>query len=147
MAGYASKPVADFEGSDAMRVWGLRIHAAAAWLFAAGVLVQGYLAGQAMPQLGGSGDFGAHSGFGYSVMGVLALVVLVAALIARLPRMQIGLSVILFVLYIVQTSLPYAKADTPAIAALHPANAMLLLVLAIVIGWRARRLATTEGAG
>jgi Family of unknown function (DUF6220) len=123
-----------------MRVWGLRVHMVAAWLFAAGVLVQGYLAGQAMPELGGSGDFEAHSSFGFSIMGIIALVVLVAALVARLPRAQVGLSVLLFILYIVQTSLPAASTGNPSIAALHPANAMVLLVLAIVIGWRARRL-------
>jgi hypothetical protein len=30
-----------------MTIWGCRIHIGAAWLFAGGVLVQGYLAGPA----------------------------------------------------------------------------------------------------
>lgn len=122
------------------------VHIGAAWLFAVGVLVQGYLAGQALTQLGGAGDFEAHRSFGYSVMGILALVVLVAALIARLPRGHVGLTALLFVLYIVQASLPTARTSSPAIAALHPANAVVLFVLAIAIGWRARAIAPTDRA-
>lgn len=115
------------------------IHLAAAWLFVVGVLVQGYLAGAAMAQLGGSGDFSQHIAVGYTVMGILALVVLVFAIIGRLPRFHVGLSALLVILYIVQTSLPYARASSPAIAALHPVNAMVLLGLAIVVAIRARR--------
>lgn len=122
------------------------IHIAAAWLFAAGVLVQGYLAGQALSQLGGSGDFQAHREFGYTVMGILVLVVLVAALIGRLPRQQVGLSFLLFALYVVQTALPNARTDSPAIAALHPVGAILLFVLAVAIGWRARRISPADRA-
>ena len=129
-----------------MTTWGRWIHIGAAWLFAAGVLVQGYLAGQALTQLGGAGDFEAHRSFGYSVMGILALAVLVSALVVRLPRRHVGLSVLLFVLYIVQTALPNARDGTPAIAALHPVNAMVLFVLAVVIGWRARAIAMTDRA-
>ena len=115
-------------------------HLGLAWIFSGGVLIQGYLAGAAMAQLGGSGDFAAHISVGYSLMGLLALAVLVSALIGRVPRGQVGLSLVLFVLYIVQTILPTARTSNPALAALHPANAMLLLVLAGVIGWRARRI-------
>ena len=70
-------------------------------------------------------------------MGILALVVLVAALVGRLPRGHVGLTVLLFVLYVVQTALPNARSSSPAIAALHPATAMIMLVLAVVIAWRA----------
>jgi hypothetical protein len=114
-------------------------HLAAAWLFAAGVLLQGYLAGAALAQLGGNGDFATHIAVGYTVMGIIAAAVLLFALLGRLPRAHVGWSVLLFVLYFVQTSLPYARSSVPAIAALHPATAMLLLVLAIVIAIRARR--------
>jgi hypothetical protein len=107
--------------------------------------VQGYLAGQAMPELGGGGDFESHRTIGFTVMGILALVVLAAALIGRLPRSQVALSVLLFVLYIVQTSLPGLGGSSPAIAALHPANAMVLLGVAVGIGLRARRVLTSEG--
>jgi hypothetical protein len=118
------------------------VHMVAVWLFAAGVIVQAFLAGQALSQLGGSGNFESHIEFGYAVMGLLALAVLVSALIGRVPRMQVGLSILLFILYIVQTGLPSARTSSPLIAALHPANAMLLLLLAVGVGRRARTLTT-----
>jgi len=129
-----------------LTTWSRWIHLASAWLFGAGVLLQGYLAGQALTQLGGSGDFETHRSIGFSVMGILALVVLVAALVGRVPRPQVGLSVALFVLYIVQTSLPGMAGSSPAIAALHPVNAMLLLGVAVAIGVRARRILNSDPA-
>jgi len=117
------------------------LHALAAWLLAASVIVQAFLAGAAMTNLGGDGDFNTHIGFGYSVPGLLALIVLLTAVVARLGRTQIGLSAGLLILYIVQTSLPYAKADSPLIAALHPANAFLLFAAAIYVARRQTRSA------
>jgi hypothetical protein len=119
--------------------FGRWVHLGAAWLFVIGAVVQGYLAGQGLPQLGGTSGFGAHIALGY-VLVLVVLAVLVGALVGRVPRGEVGLSVGLLILYVVQTSLPYLKTDSPAIAALHPANAMLLLILAIYIGVRARRL-------
>ena len=129
-----------------MLTFGRWLHLGAAWLFAAGVVVQGYLAGQGLPQLGGTAGFEAHISFGYSVMGILALLVLIGAILGRVPRRQFGLTIGLVLLYVVQTALPAAKADMPAIAALHPANAMLLFLLAIYVGVRARRLVAMAAA-
>jgi Family of unknown function (DUF6220) len=116
-------------------------HVVAAWLFVVGVLVQAFLAGSALTELGGSGDFSAHTSFGYSVMGILAIAVIATALVGRLPRRQVGLSVLLFVLYFIQTSLPEARGSAPGIAALHPVNAMFLLAVGIVIAVQGRRIA------
>ena len=113
-------------------------HVWLAWLFAAGVLVQGYLAGSGLAQLGGSGNFDLHRNVGYA-LGLVSLLVLVAAIVGRLSRAQIGWSGLLLILYVVQTSLPFMREDMPAIAALHPANAMIMLVLSVVIAVRARR--------
>ncbi len=113
-----------------------RLHAGAAWLFVASIVVQVFLIGAAMRQLGGSNDFSSHVDFGYTYVGLAALAVLVTAVIARVGRRAIGISVGLLVLYVVQTSLPYAKASIPLIAALHPVNALLLFALAV---WYARR--------
>lgn len=123
-----------------------RVHLAAAGLFGAGVLVLGYLAGTAIVELGGSGDFGLHVSLGYTLMGVLAICVPVFALLGRFPRGHVGLSLILLILYVVQTSLPYARASSPAIAALHPAVAMVLLGLAVTITIRARRGMAVDAA-
>ena len=116
-------------------------HMAAAGLFAAGVVLQAFLAGVGLTQLGGSGDLSTHVAVGYSLMGLLALAVLVFAIVGRVPRRQIAWSIGLLVLYVVQTSLPYARGSSPVIAALHPANAMLLLLVAVGVTWRAGAVA------
>lgn len=112
------------------------LHAAAAILFVATIVVQVVLAGLAIANLGGSGDFSEHAQFGYEGVGLAALVLLVTALVARRPRRDVGISVGLFVLFFIQTTLPHLKDSTPMIAALHPLNAMVLFVLAL---WYARR--------
>jgi uncharacterized protein DUF6220 len=117
------------------------VHAVVAWIFVASIVVQVFLAGAAIANLGGSGDFTTHKEFGYSVVGLVSLAVLLTALGARAPRRDIGISFGLLLLYIVQTILPNAKASYPAVAALHPVNAMLLFVLATwyaVHAWRLR---------
>jgi hypothetical protein len=93
-----------------------RVHVAAAVLFVAAIVVQVFLAGAALANLGGSGNFATHIEFGYTGIGVAWL--------------------ILLVLYIVQTILPAFKTSAPSIAALHPVNALLLFVVA---AWYARR--------
>ena len=112
------------------------LHSWAAWALAASVVVQAFLAGLAIPQLGGNSDFSTHIGVGYSVPGLLALIVLLTAVVARLGRVQIALSAGLIVLYVIQTSLPYAAESSPFIAALHPANAFLLLGAAVYVARR-----------
>jgi hypothetical protein len=113
-----------------------RVHAAAAVLFVAAIVVQVVLAGLAIANLGGSGDFNSHIEFGYTGVGLAGLALVVTALLARRPRRDVGIVVGLFVLYIVQTLLPSARESVPFIAALHPLNAMVLFVLSI---WYARR--------
>jgi Family of unknown function (DUF6220) len=113
-----------------------QVHAAAAWLFVASIVVQVFLAGAAIANLGGSGDFTTHIGFGYSVVGLAALAVLVTAAVARAGRRDVGTSFGLLVLYVIQTALPQLRASAPYIAALHPLNAMILFALAT---WYARR--------
>jgi len=120
-----------------------QIHAVVAWLFVATIVYQVYLAGAAIANLGGSGDFSAHAGFGYEVVGLAALAVLITAIIARMPRRDIGWSFLLLVQYVIQTILPNLKGSAPSIAALHPLNAVLLFALAT---WYARHAWLTRGA-
>jgi energy-coupling factor transporter transmembrane protein EcfT len=117
-----------------------RLHALAAIVWVAAIVVQVFLAGQAIANLGGSGDFSTHIGVGYTI-GIIQLVVVLTALVARMPRRDILISVGILVLYIVQTILPGAKDSAPWIAALHPLNAMILFTISIWYAWHAWRAA------
>jgi hypothetical protein len=113
-----------------------RLHAAAAALFVVAIVIQVFLAGTALANLGGSGDFSAHIEFGYLWVGLASLALVLTAIAARRPRRDVGIAVGLLVLYIVQTMLPNARTSAPWIAALHPVNALFLFGLAV---WYARR--------
>jgi hypothetical protein len=113
-----------------------RLHAAAAALFVVAIVIQVFLAGTALANLGGSGDFSAHIEFGYLWVGLASLALVLTAIAARRPRRDVGIAVGLLVLYIVQTALPNARTSAPWIAALHPVNALFLFGLAV---WYARR--------
>lgn len=112
-----------------------RIHAGAAWLFVASIVVQVFLVGTAIRELGGSNDFSNHVGFGYTI-GFIALIVVVTAVVARAGRNAVAASLGLLVLYVIQTVLPGFKDAFPILGALHPVNALVLFTLSI---WYARR--------
>jgi hypothetical protein len=115
------------------------VHALAAMVFVVAILVQVFLAGAALLQLGGNGDFRTHADFGYLWVGIAALVVVITAALSKVGRRRIGISALLLVLYIVQTLLPGFRKDIPAVAALHPVNAMILFALAAWFAWTAWR--------
>ena len=120
------------------------LHVVAAVLFVATIVIQVFLAGSAIANLGGSGDFAAHTGFGYTVVGLASLLVLLTAIAARVGRRRIAIAFGMLVLYVVQTMLPYAKTSAPWVAALHPVNALFMFGIAIwyVRGaWRDRAVA------
>lgn len=110
------------------------IHGAVAWAVVAAIVVQVWLAGTAIPQLGGNGSFATHRDVGYAI-GLLILVLLLVAVAARAGRRRIGQAAGLLVLYVIQSSLPYMDPGLPAAAALHPVNALVMFWLAI---WYAR---------
>jgi mercuric ion transport protein len=121
-----------------------QIHAWLAWAFVGAILIQVFLAGLAIPQLGGNGSFETHLEFGYT-MGFVALALVIAAVAARLGRRRILQALGLLVLYIVQTILPNLDPGLSVAAALHPLNAMILFVLSIWYArqvWRERSAAT-----
>ena len=111
-----------------------RLHAWAAILWVVAIVIQVFLAGLAIANFGGSGDFTTHLGVGYMI-GIIQLAALILAFPARLPRRDIWISGGILGLYFVQTFLPPLKAVSPVIAALHPVNAMLLFAVSV---WYAR---------
>ncbi len=79
--------------------------------------------------------FGLHAGFGYLVL-LLSLILLIVALVAR---MRIKHSAILFGLFIVQTLLAWFGFEVAWIGFFHPINAVLIAGLSgmlAVTEWR-----------
>jgi hypothetical protein len=111
-------------------------HAVAAWLLVAVIVAQVLLAGLAMANLGGDGNFALHIEFGYSVLGLAALAVVIGAVLAGCPRRDTAFALGLLLLYFLQTALPSLRTSLPPAAALHPVGALLLFGLA---AWYARR--------
>jgi mercuric ion transport protein len=127
------------------------IHLGAIWLFAACSVVQVFLAGLGV--FVGPDRFALHRDFGYT-FGLLLLVVIVAAVVGRLGRRQIGYAAALMVLFTLQSVFIAVRATAPEVAALHPVNGVLIIAVAFISGrdafavWRMRRreaIATTGG--
>ena len=107
-------------------------------IYLAGVVVQFFLAG-----LGtfGATSFDAHQAFGL-VLALLTLILLVLAVVGKVPRLLILLSVALLGLNVLQMFL--AQVDVDEIAALHVVNALAIVFVAVEIVQRSRRyLAST----
>ena len=92
-----------------------------------------------------AGDFTAHREWGYT-FGYLTLVILILAIVGRFPRRMIGLSVLLLVLFSLQSVFVGIRADYPSVAALHPLNGFLILFVAIVLGRDGWRLVRADRA-
>ena len=110
-----------------------------AWLFVATVVIQVFLIG-----LGLFGDPAfreTHREFGFTWVGLVAVALLIAAIAARPGRRALGAVVGLFLLYIIQTSLPGFRDSYPAVAALHPVLAMGIFVMSIQIARTATQAA------
>jgi hypothetical protein len=116
-----------------------------AWLFVACILAQLFLAGLGVFRA--AADFATHRDFGYA-FGWLTLVLLVLALAARAPRVQVGLSAVLLVQFALQSVFIALRRDSPELAALHPLNGAIMLAVALVLArsaWRTYR--APDGTG
>ncbi len=117
------------------RLWGRRLFLVVSWTFVAGAFVQIYLAGMGVF----AGSFDNHREFGYWVSTVPILMV-IFGLIGRIGRRDILLSALLFVQGILQSVFVLQRESYPAVAALHPVNGVLMLVIGIYLAIEARRL-------
>lgn len=117
---------------------------AVAALFVSCVVVQFFLAGLGVFER--YEHFLTHRDFGY-LFGWLALVMLVLAIVGRLPRRQLLLVVAIIVAFAFQSVFIALRADAPALAALHPLNGVLILLLGIEVtryAWVTRRAARSR---
>jgi len=113
-------------------------YAVVAWLFVVTLIVQVFLSSLALfddPSFRET-----HRSFGFTVVGLAALLLLVVGVLARPGRREVGLLVGILILYIVQTSLPGLQSSYPLVAALHPVLALGLFAMGI----QAARLATAR---
>jgi uncharacterized protein DUF6220 len=118
-----------------VREWARVAYVVAAWLFVLCVLVQLFLAG--MGVFAGAQNFIAHRDFAY-LFGWLALVMVIAALVGRMPRRMVLLSALLVGLMALQSVFIVFRTQQPAVASLHPVNGGLILLLAVWLAQRAR---------
>ena len=115
-----------------------------AGLFVACAVIQVFLAGLGV--FDDPSSFITHRNFGYMI-GWLTLVLLVVALVGRMPRRFVGLAVLLLVLFSLQSVFVALREDMPAIAALHPLNGFFILAVAGIAtwtSWKARAMAPTS---
>ena len=113
--------------------------AVVAWIFVATIVIQVFLIGLGLFDDPAFQE--THRDFGYTGVGIAAIALLIVALVARPGRRLLGAVVVLFVLYLVQTSLPEFRESYPAIAALHPVLALGIFVLALQVARLATALA------
>jgi hypothetical protein len=110
--------------------WARIVYLVVAWLFLVSVLIQVFLAGLSL--FVSSDYWQIHTGLGHSAPGILALLLVIFALVGRLPRATVLLTVLLFVLVVAQTEVFAAiRAQAPLVAALHPVNALVLFALGV----------------
>jgi uncharacterized membrane protein YoaK (UPF0700 family) len=91
-----------------------------------------------------------HREFGFTWVGLAALLLLIFGLLARPGRREVVLLVGVFVLYIIQTILPGLRETYPFVAALHPVVALGLFAMGIQVARlataRARATMSLEGS-
>jgi hypothetical protein len=117
------------------REWGRVLYLVAAWLFVVCVVVQFFLAGLGV--FAGAQNFVTHREFAY-LFGWLSVVMVVAGLVGRMPRRLVLLALVLFGLMALQSVFVAFRTSQPAVAALHPVNGALILLLGLWLAMRAR---------
>ena len=102
-------------------------------LFLLAVIVQILTAGFA---IFGATSFDLHEDLGFSLTHGLSILVFLAALVAWIEPSGLALAFLIGALTTVQVFLP--EIDNRWIAGLHPINAVLIFLLALLLLWRVR---------
>ncbi|HLJ33861.1 MAG TPA: hypothetical protein VKU38_09440 [Ktedonobacteraceae bacterium] len=130
------------QNAPVARRWAQTLYLVIAGLIQFGILLQGFLIGA---YLFGGGTWGqeAHGFVGLALL-LLSLLLPLVGLLAQVPgRMKIW-GFLLFALMIIQFFLPATSGSAPLIAALHPANAMILFGLNLFLIFRIRQIMRTN---
>jgi hypothetical protein len=110
------------------------------WLFVIGLLVQVFLAGLGVFE--NPTQFATHRGFGF-LLEIVPILLLVIGLVAGVGRRLAAFALVAFLLFILQSVFVAARDSSPMIAALHPVNGFLILLLAIEMAREASLSRTT----
>jgi hypothetical protein len=116
--------------------WARRVLPIVAWLFVACSIVQVFLAGLGVFE--NPARFAAHRDFGYT-LSALFLVLIVLAIVGRMGRRVIGLTLLLLIMFLLQSVFVAFRTSQPMIAALHPVNGFLIILVGIVLAREGRR--------
>lgn len=118
--------------------WARYAFAVLAGLFLVGVVVQTFFAGLGM--FAGAENMRLHVDFGW-ILHLAPILVLIAAALGRVGRAALLWTAALVVTVFIQPLLPLLGESTPALAALHPVNALLIFWISVVVARRALALA------
>jgi hypothetical protein len=123
---------------------GFRIaHLVVASLVLAGIVAQPFLIGLFL--FGAVHNPDLHAGMGYSLFEFGIPLLLITALLARLPKHEMLLTLLLMVDIFLQVLLVNLRDTSSVLAALHPLNAFALLLIAITVVRRDRALLRRPG--
>jgi hypothetical protein len=103
------------------------IHLVVAWLFVVGLLYQVFLAGLGVFDTASA--FTTHRDTGYALTAVPVLLA-ITAFAGRFGLMQVVAALVMLGQFILQSVLVLQRDSIPAIAALHPVNGVLILLIA-----------------
>ncbi len=123
--------------------WARRVFPIVAWLFVACAIIQVFLAGLGVFE--NPARFATHRDFGYT-FSALVLVLIILAIVGRMGRRVVGLSVLLLIMFLLQSVLVAFRTSQPMIAALHPVNGFLIILVGILLARDGRRLGATPPA-
>jgi hypothetical protein len=113
-----------------------RIFVGLAWTFVLAVAIQFLLAGLGI--LGGE-SLEAHRQWGFVVLHLVPILMFTAAIIGRMGRTVIGLTVALFLLVFMQPLLADPEIDPDWLRSLHVLNALFIFALGQYLAQRATR--------
>jgi hypothetical protein len=108
-----------------------------AWLFVLAVAIQFLLAGLGV--LGGE-TMEAHRQWGFIVLHLIPILMLIAALVGRMGRTVVALTVLLFLLVFVQPLFADPQLDPRWLRSLHVLNALFIFALGHYLAQRGRKL-------
>jgi hypothetical protein len=127
-----------------MRSIARQLHAVIALLLIAALVVQVWLAGRGVfesPLV-----FVTHRDVGYT-LSILPIALLILGFLGGMGRRVAVLATVIFVLFMLQSVFVVLRDSAPAVAALHPVNGFLILLVAIVLAresWLLRTAAAED---